>query len=45
MIELVVSSESLKVVIPKENRWEAPFQLKTIWREEFAGNLNKEYSI
>lgn len=40
MIEIVVSSETLKVVIPKENSLEAPLQLGNIWRDEFAGRLN-----
>lgn len=38
MIEIVVSSETLKVVIPKEIRSQARLHLGDIWRNEFAGS-------
>ena len=40
MIEIVVSAETLKIVIPEEMRAEAQHHLSNIWRDEFAGRLN-----
>ena len=40
MIEIIVSSETLKIIIPKEMRSEAPLQLRDIWRDEFARSSN-----
>jgi len=37
MIEIVVSVETLKIIIPEEMRAEAPHHLGNIWRDEFAG--------
>ena len=40
MIEIVVSEETLKIIIPEEMKAEARRHLGNIWRDEFAGRLN-----
>lgn len=40
MIEIIVSAETLKIIIPEEMRAEAQRYLRDIWRDEFAGRSN-----
>ncbi|MCL4301389.1 MAG: hypothetical protein KJ077_37155 [Anaerolineae bacterium] len=40
MIEIVVSAEMLKIIIPEEMKAEARHHLGNIWRDEFAGRSN-----
>ncbi len=40
MIEIIVSAETLKIIIPEETRAEAQRYLRDIWRDEFAGRSN-----
>lgn len=40
MIEIVVSVETLKIIIPEEMRAEAQHHLINIWHNEFAGRSN-----
>lgn len=40
MIEMTVSSETLKVMIPVEIRVEAHLRLQEIWRDEFIDRAN-----
>jgi hypothetical protein len=40
MIEIVVSVETLKIIIPEELKAEAQHHLSNIWRDEFTGRSN-----